>query len=371
MIKKSILFLIPTLGGGGAERVLVNLVNGLNSSKYDITVQTLFRGGVNTKYLSDTVRFKEGKIKQFKGNVAILKCFSPSILYRLLVADKYDIVVSYLEGPTARIVAGCPNEESRLISWIHVEQHTVKAASHSYRSVREAQFCNKKFDYTVCVAESVKEDYLELFPNTKNCIVLYNTNEDENIIKLSKESVNDVDFTSGINFVSVGRLTDAKGYDRLIEAHKQLLDEHLYHSIYILGTGEDKEKLLQKIQKMGVSATFHLLGFKDNPYKYISKANAFVCSSRREGFSTAITESLILGVPVVSTLCSGVLEQLGRNNEYGVVVSNNVDGIYGGMKRLLSRPELLDYYKAKSEERGKMFKKSETIKEVEKLFDKM
>ena len=62
----------------------------------------------------------------------------------------------------------------------------------------------------------------------------------------------------------------------------------------------------------------------------------FVCSSRREGFSTAVTEALLLGIPVVSTNCSGAYELLGRNNEYGIVTENSEEGIYEGMKRLLS-----------------------------------
>ena len=89
MRKKKILFLIPTLGGGGAERVLVNLVNGLDKSKYDLTVQTLFKAGINASYLNGDIKLIEGKIKQFSGNILLMKMFRPSISMLTLQPPKF------------------------------------------------------------------------------------------------------------------------------------------------------------------------------------------------------------------------------------------------------------------------------------------
>lgn len=367
--KKRILFLIPTLGGGGAERVLTNLVNNLDSNKYDITVQCLFKAGVNSQFLEKHIHFVQGRIKQFSGNVALMKLFSPLRLYKLFINKRYDIVVSYLEGPTTRIVSGCPYKDSKLISWVHVEQHTRKAASHSFRSYNEACKCLLQYNYTICVAESVKNDFLNLFPNIPNCQVLYNTNEDKKIRDLAKEPI-DINLSSELNVISVGRLTEAKGYDRLIKVHRRMLDDGFKHHIYILGSGNEEE-LQDLITKERVSETFHLLGFQKNPYKYVSKADLFICSSRREGFSTAVTETLIIGVPVVTTDCSGSYELCGYNNEYGIVVSNDEDGIYQGLKTMLSDPETLSHYKKQAEIRGQMFSKESTIQAVETLLDKM
>lgn len=369
--KKRILFFIPTLGGGGAERVLVNLVNNLDLGKYEITVQTLFKGGVNAKQIKQNVAFIEGKLKQFPGNVLLLKFFSPSLLYRLVVRKRYDIVVSYLEGPTARIVAGCPFVDSKLVSWVHVEQLSMSAAAYSYRSVKEARWCIERYRTTICVAESVKEDFLKFFPMAQNCMVLYNTNEDEKVRVLSSEKIEDLELSSDISVFSVGRLTEAKGYDRLITVHKRLLLDGLKHQVYILGDGVDKLKLESQIRELGVRDSFHLLGFKDNPYKYLSKADLFVCSSRREGFSTAVTEAMILGIPVVTTNCSGSYELCGRNNEYGIVVSNDEDGIYDGLKKMLCDKSVLAHYKDKAIERGFAFSKTETVRAVETMFDNL
>ena len=81
---KKVLFLIPNLGGGGAERVLVNLLNNLDKTKYDVTVRTLFKSNVNAKYLKSDVKYIEGKLKQFRGNIHILKLFSPKFFILLI-----------------------------------------------------------------------------------------------------------------------------------------------------------------------------------------------------------------------------------------------------------------------------------------------
>lgn len=368
---KKILFLIPSLGGGGAERVLVNLVNNLDKTKYEITVQTLFDVGVNRNYLDKHIGYIPGFCKQFPGNTKVLKILSPKRLYRLVVKERYDIVVSYLEGPTARIVAGCPFEDSKLVSWIHVEQHNIQSAAYSFRTREEAIKCYERYNKTICVAKTVKEDFLSLFPNIKNCEVLYNTNEDTEILMKAKECVANMKFSDAINIVSVGRLRTEKGYDRLIKVHKRFIEQGIKHHIYILGNGSEEDALRKMISDYGVESTFHLLGFHANPYKYVSKADLFVCSSRREGFSTAVTEALIMGIPVVSTLCSGAKELLGDNNEWGIVTENSEEGVFNGLYKMLATPGLLEQYREKAKERGKFFSKDNTVKAVENMFDNL
>ena len=121
--------------------------------------------------------------------------------------------------------------------------------------------------------------------------------------------------------------------------------------------------LIHILDEYGLHDTFILAGFKNNPYKYINKCDIYVCSSRREGFSTAVTEALILGKPVVSTNCSGAYELLGYNNEYGIVVENSTKGIYDGLKLLLKDPLLVEKYRKKAIIRGKKFTKQVVIEQ--------
>ncbi|WP_370839409.1 glycosyltransferase [Intestinibacter bartlettii] len=369
---KKILFLIPNLMHGGAEKVLVNLVNNLNKNKYDITLQTIFDVGVNKQYLDKNIKYKYVFKKLFRGSTTIFKLFSPKFLYKYIIKDEYDVVISYLEGPTARIISGC-YYQSKKINWIHTEMKDFDKFSVGFRSEREAKMCYEKFDKIVCVSNTVKEKFLKISKcKTCNIDVIYNTNETEQIFRKSKEKVGDVSFNNKIiNICSVGKITRVKGYDRLARVHKKLIDEGLNHHIYILGIGEDEDKINRYIKENNLQETYTLLGFRDNPYKYVSKCDLFVCSSYREGFSTAVTESLVVGTPVVSTLCSGAHELLGYNNEYGLVVENSEEGIYEGIKQLLEDRELLAYYKGKAIERGSFFSKEKTVKAVEDMIDSL
>lgn len=368
-VLKRILFFITSLGGGGAERVLVNLVNNLDPNKYDITVQTLFDTGVNRQYLCPHIKYIPGFKKQFPGNVVLFKAFTPGFLYRSIIKCEYDIVVSYLEGLPARIVSGCPYKNTKLICWIHVEQNDSVTASYCFRDFNEAVKCYECFEKIICVADSVKKDFESIFPLPEPCGVLYNTNEDRIIIDKSKEVI-DISFNkSKCNIITLGRLVNEKGYDRLVRVHKRLLDENIDNCIYVLGDGSERRNIEQSINELSLQKSFFLLGFRDNPYKYLSKADLFVCSSRREGFSTSVTEALILGIPVVSTRCSGAEELLGSNNEYGIVTENSEEGIYEGLRRMLTEPGLLEEYRSKATERGKRFSKENTVQAVEHLLD--
>ncbi|WP_368250737.1 glycosyltransferase [Intestinibacter bartlettii] len=369
---KTILFFIPNLMHGGAEKVLVNLVNNLDKNKYDITLYTIFDIGVNKKYLNKDINYKYIFKKLFRGSTTIFKLFSPKFLYKHLIKDKYDVVISYLEGPTARIISGCPYS-SKKVSWIHIEMNDEEKFIVGFRNIRDAKECYNKFDKIICVSNTVKQIFLETSGlKESNVNVIYNTNETQQIIEKSKEAVDDVIFDKNtVNICSVGKITGTKGYDRLARVHKQLIDEGLNHHIYILGIGEDEGKINKYIKDNNLQDTYTLLGFRDNPYKYVAKCDLFVCSSLREGFSTAVTESLVLGTPVVSTLCSGAQELLGYNNEYGLVVENSEEGIYKGIKKLLENRELLDYYKEKAIERGSFFSKEKTVKAVEDMIDSL
>lgn len=365
---KKVLFLIPNLAHGGAEKVLVNLVNNMDKTKFDVTVQTLFDVGVNRQYLSDTVKYIGGYKKMPRGNTHIMKLFSPEKLYSHFIKSDYDIVVSYLEGPTARIISGCTNPNTKLVSWIHIEQHNRKLASGSFRNYNEALKCYSEFDRTICVSETVKDDFQSIFKLTKPVDILYNTNESERIIQMSNQKTDDIIFERNVvNLISVAKIVPSKGYDRLIRIHKKLLEDGINNHIYILGIGEEQKKYEKYLNENGLTKSFTFVGYRDNPYKYVKNADLYVCSSRREGFSTAVTEALIVGTPVVSTNCSGAHELLGYKNEYGIVTENNEDSLYYGIKKILTEPGLLDHYKKQAEERGKEFSTEKTVKAVEKM----
>lgn len=360
--------MIPDLAGGGAEKVLVNLVNNMDRKKFDITVKTLFDVGVNRDKLLPHIKREYCIKRQFRGNSKFFLLFKPKTLYKRFVKERYDIVVSYLEGPTARIVSGCNDKETKLVSWIHCKMENERAASVGFRDFKEAKNCYNKFDYTACVSKWVKDYFTKVFSFQKSVGVLYNTIETDEIVENSKEPIDNIQFSKDCyNICSVGKITQVKGFDRLAKIHKRLLDDGIKNHIYIFGIGEDKEKLKSYLAENDLIDTFTFMGYKTNPYKYVRNCDLYVCSSHSEGFSTSVTESLIVGTPVVTTLCSGMQEMLGDNNEYGIVTENNEDALYEGIKKMLTTPNLLKYYSEKALERGKMFSTEKTVKAVEEM----
>lgn len=367
---KKILFFIDTLGGGGAEKVLINLINNLDKTKYKITLMTIFDSGVNKQYLNNNIEYKCVFKRIFRGNVMLFRLFRPSFLYRLFIKDKYDIVVSYLEGNTTRILSGCPYSEIKKLAWLHAEMNK-KTLFYPWWNKEKCILGYEKFDKIIGVSQTVLDSFVKNTKSWDNLKVIYNTVDTDNIKKKALEAIKDVKYESDIvNVISVGRLIDQKGYDRLLRIHKRLLDNGIVHNLYILGEGHKRPELEKYIKDNKLQNSVYLLGFKDNPWKYVANADLFVCSSLQEGFSTAVSEALIVGTPVITTLCSGMKEMLG-DSEYGLIVDNNEDALYEGIKKLIENQLLLIHYKKKAINRGKYFDKTVTVKEVEDMLDNL
>ena len=369
---KKILFFIPSLSVGGAEKVLVNLVNNMNVEKFDITVKTLFSGGINEQFLKKHIKYEHCFKKTFRGNSHIFKVFSPKFLYKLFIKEHYDVIVSYLEGSTARIVSGCVDEDTKLVSWIHCKMEKPEEASVGFRNFAEAKACYNKFHNTVCVSEMIMNYFIRTLSFIKPIEVLYNTNETKEILTKSLENIEDVVFDdSVVNICSVGKITEVKGFKRLALVHKKLMDSGIKNHIYILGIGEQQKEIEKYLIDNNLSDTFTFLGYKTNPYKYVAKCDLYVCSSYSEGFSTSVTEALVVGTPVVTTFVSGMKEMLGDSNEYGIVTENNEEALYEGIKNMITTPGMLDYYAEQAEARGKDFSTEQTTRAVEEMLFKL
>lgn len=213
MRKKKVLFFIHDLGHGGAEKVLVNLVNHIDKEKFDITLHSIFDVGIHRDRISKDIHYVYNFKHMTRGNSWVMKLFSPKTLYKLLIHDNYDIVISYLEGSPARIISGCP-QPIKKICWLHVQLDSKKEVASPFRSYNEAKNSYKSFDQLIAVAESVKNSFVKSTDINADCIkVLYNTNEINEIINQASDQIDDVLFKENeINICSVGRIIEMKGY---------------------------------------------------------------------------------------------------------------------------------------------------------------
>ena len=164
---------------------------------------------------------------------------------------------------------------------------------------------------------------------------IYNYIDKQKVIEKAEEKT-EVEFNENdINFVTVTRLVEQKGIDRLIEVHKKLIDNKLYHKFYVIGDGPEREKLENMIKKEGIGETFILLGKLDNPYPYIKNANYFCLLSKFEGYGMVIEEAKILNKPVIIT--DTAAREAVKEYENSMILENSEKGIYEGIKSIIEK----------------------------------
>ena len=168
--------------------------------------------------------------------------------------------------------------------------------------------------------------------------------------------------------IAVGRLVNQKGFDRLIKIAAKLRDDGFRFELLILGEGEDRPMLEGLIQELDLENVVYLLGFHANPYSIMATGDLIVCSSRSEGFSTVVTEGVILGLPVVSTDCAGIRELFGPA-QCGMITENNSEDIYTALKEVLTAPQQLQRFRKEAAKRGEYFSLSNTTRSVENILD--
>ena len=365
MIK--VLFLIHDLGQGGAEKVLVNLVNRMDPAKFDVSVTALFGGGVNEQFLAPHIHYRAVFPRMIPANSHIMKLFTPAQLHAFCVKEHYDIEVSYLEGPSARVISGCPHDDTTCVSWVHCTMASDKHAAMSFRNKEEAAACYNRMDRMVFVSQGVRDAFLTHLPYNGVPLVLYNTILTDEILEKAQEPAPEMEGDKSIALVAAGTLKEVKGFDRLLRIIKQLKEEQYPIHLYLLGIGPLRQQFEKYIADNELQDTVTLLGYQTNPYKYVAKSDLFVCSSHSEGFSTAATEALVVGTPVCTVEVSGMKEMLGENNEYGVVTENDEQALCDGIKRFLDDFTYMAHYKAQADKRGKDFATEKTVKAVEDM----
>ena len=152
-----------------------------------------------------------------------------------------------------------------------------------------------------------------------------------------------------------------------MEVCNKLNKDNIKYELWILGEGWERPKLEELIDKYNLT-NVKLLGFKENPYKYVRASDLFVCSSISEGFSLVIGEAMAVGIPVVSVDCPGPNEIL-YYGKYGKLVNNNEEDLYNGIKEMINNKVLYEKYNNKANERGKMFSINKFINDVENILD--
>ena len=383
-MKKKILIRIGSLRHGGAEKVLTTFLKNLPSDKYEIDLLLNLYSGkylseipdwINIYYLNKgemitTNRPQDIPQKAFRVIYQkLLKTF-PQLLYKfILKGKKYDIEFAAIHGLRDDIL-NSPDKSSKKIVWIHNDLR--KTEFHDYTDEEIRKFFG--FNKIMVISEQIQQDFenqAKTEVEKSRIVRIYNPLDTQEILDKAELTQNQYDFSKEEPvFVSVGTVFPQKGFDRLLKVHKKLLDEGFKHRILIVGDGYDFENVKQLKSELGVDKTATMLGFTDNPYPYFKAADFFILSSRYEGFPTVLYEAIVLKKTIVATDVSGVLEML-KGGELGLIVENSEEGIYEGMKQVLTNPEISNSYQKKLENYNPPFNLENSVRKIQEILDEL
>jgi glycosyltransferase involved in cell wall biosynthesis len=383
-LKKKILIRIGSLRHGGAEKVLATFLKNLPSDKYEIDLLLNLYSG---KYLADipswiriyylnkgemitTNRPQDIPQKAFRVIYQkILKTF-PSLLYKFILKNKqYDVEFAAIHGLRDDIL-NSPQKSSKKIVWIHNDLR--KTEFHDYTDEEVRKFFG--FDKIMVISEHIQKDFENMARNEddkKRIVRIYNPLDTQEILNKAELDQNQYDFTQEEPvFVSVGTVFPQKGFDRLLKVHKRLLEEGWKHRVLIVGDGYDFDNVKKIKSDLGLDETATMLGFTDNPYPYFKQADFFILSSRYEGFPTVLYEAITLKKKIVATDVSGVREML-LDGELGLIVGNSEEGIYQGMKAMLTDATVGNIYLEKLENYVPPFNLENSVRQIETIMDEL
>ncbi|MEC8440085.1 MAG: glycosyltransferase, partial [Chloroflexota bacterium] len=239
---------------------------------------------------------------------------------KIINSHKPKLVLAAKNFPLAILLKKFSNNNFKLILREAVDPYVAASIQRNYISERIILFIKKmlypKSDRIIAISHGVKDSLVDkLAINSKMINVIYNPAADEKIIDLSQEITDDYSFKN-YTIVNIGRLTKQKDHLTLLKAFKIVIKKAKCNLI-IIGEGSEKENIENYIRNNDLGNYVKLLGYKSNPWKYLSRSNLFVLSSIWEGFGNVIVESMLLGIPVISTRCKSGPAEILDNGKYG------------------------------------------------------
>lgn len=357
---------MPALPGGGAEKVLIDILANFDKQRYKCTLLLEYRDDVYTSSIPEGVEVKylykrcNIWIERFHRALNIVGCYHlfHTLVYRLLFLwllrkRKFDTIVSFMEGEAVRIHSYLFRKAKRHISWIHIDFSKKHWSLAFFKNRTHERECYARMDKLIFVSVGAKRGFLQMYSQIQeeNCRVIYNLIDRAEILKLSESKQ-----LPKARFVicMAGRLNAQKRYDRAIDALKMLKEAGYDVEMWILGTGELEESLKSRCCDNGVEHMCRFWGFVRPPYAYMKYADIYLNTSESEGYPLVLCEALCLGLPVVATNITGAQEIL-ADSEYGLLVEERVLDIYNGLKTLISDEALRGKYKDQAKLRAEQF----------------
>lgn len=355
---------IPQLIYAGAEKVLVCFANDLVARGHEVEVLESYDRGYLKPQFDSRVTFhcicsrdytakyyaSLSEIRETKNVLGKLsRCgklvFSKMVGYReyaeKLTAKYYadqtfDVAINYLETESPAFLRNAIHAK-RFFQWIHIDVGNLDDPE----SMDQMIPAMERMDGIICVAKSARESFVARYPQlAEKTHVIYNFYDEDTIRAKTNEPFAFPERRADVPILlSVGRMTPQKRYLRFLDVLDRLRKEDFDFQWYVLGDGQEREQIEEKIRALHLEDRVFLEGLTDNPYPYMKHCDLFVLPSGFEGFPTVTVEAKMLNCAVLATDVSGIQEQM-EHGKTGWIVENDADAIFEGLRYLLEHPEV-------------------------------
>ena len=342
----------------GVARTAIGLANELaKRPDLEVTMQSLFLFDASMKsWLDSRVRVKKTLGFYFRGLAKLVDLIPDKWLYRMVVRERYDVEIGFCMTLPIQIIAASGNRDARHYAWIH-GYDTGLTLLESYRKM------DRVFAVSRCNAERFARETEGKIP----AYCCYNLVDDQKVRAMGAQTA-PVEKEDVPTFVAVGRLEPGKGIMRLIECFGRLTREGYDFRLWLIGDGGERKSLETRAAELGVADKVLFLGAQSNPHAITAKADALVCASYSEGYSTVCVEAIQLGVPVLTTEVSGAREII-ADAQAGMVVGQEDQELYAGLKSVLDDPEQLIRWRQTLEQTKDVFAYANRAAEMIKVLD--
>lgn len=376
MKKIKVVFVHYKLVCGGAEQALFDLIQLLDKEKFDITLfvqspggdwdRKFIDAGIHVIYDYSCRQPTWNPVRKF-GNV--VKKLKTAEAYRregegllnVILPENPDIVISY-SAWCHDLIAFADGAKS--VKYIHGDPGTNPV----YRDeALNKQAMLRRFERIVCVSEAAWNSFREISGITDGVQLHYNPIDSDSV--RAKAEI-PVDLPDDVPLIcAVGRLSEEKGFERLIVIHKRLLNEGLQHKLVIVGDGPDRDFLRRLVNATETQDSVILAGYQSNPYPYMKQSKFLVSSSFTEGLPVISMEALCLGIPIVSAVPS-IGEVFGKEM-CGIITENDNRSLEAGIRKMLTDEAFYQEAKAGAQRRSNFFDGKRMVKEVEDMLLQM
>ena len=353
---KTILFILPDLNQGGAERVITTLCNELDRTRFCPKLVLFKKEGYYLNHLKNDVEIIELNIERIRYSifkiVPLIKRLKPEIVFTgwgEISAFLSPIVPLF---PKTKFIT----RETNVVSE-HVKRKEILFFYRFYNN----------FDQIIAQSDDMKNDLVKHFKISENKIVKINNPVDFDLINRLKEHDIDVDYNKSYkNIVAIGNLSPRKGFDLLLNEMNHLKDQKI--KLTILGDGAFKEELIQQKENFHLdNVTF--LGKVANPFVYLKNADLFILSSRYEGFPNVLLEAGSCGTYSLANNAPGGINEIIQDKINGEIFPiEDSEGFANKIKEILpqnhSKEEIIESIFSR-------FSKEIIIKKYESIFDQI